>query len=58
MAYLYLNQPLFVKLCLSNITIFHYMDNQALVYVVQKDHVISVLKDIENWTRQGPQNLI
>lgn len=31
------------------------MANQALEQVGQKGHEISVLKDIKNWTRQGPE---
>jgi len=31
------------------------MANQALEQVGQKGHGISVLKDIKNWTRQGPE---
>lgn len=55
MVCLHLNQSFFVILSSSDFSIFHYVANQALEQVGQKGHVISGLKDIKNWTRQGSE---
>lgn len=55
MVYFYLNQSFLVLLSSRNFSIFQYVANRALEHVGQEGRVISVLKDIKNWTRQGPE---